>query len=199
MSASKSTKSFSWDYFTVKLDNKWELHRACLIEDIYRILTAIIFIHWSISRYYVWNKHLLNEEYSLPCLVLWLTYAQQLALSDASLPYPGRESWIDQFSSVAQLCPTLCDPRDCSRLPCPSPSPRACSNSCPSSQWCQFNPLSSPSPPAFNFSSIRVFSNESVLRIRWPKFWSFNFSISPSNEYSGLISFRMNCLDLLAV
>ena len=49
------------------------------------------------------------------------------------------------------------------------------------------------------FPSIRVFSNESVLRIRWPKYWSVNFSISPSNEYSGLISFRMDWLDLLAV
>ena len=49
------------------------------------------------------------------------------------------------------------------------------------------------------FPSIRVFSNESVLHIRWPKYWSFNFSISPSNEYSGLISFRINWLDLLAV
>ena len=53
-------------------------------------------------------------------------------------------------------------------------------------------PLLSPSPPAFSLSSIRVFSNESVLRIRWPKYWSFSFNISPSNEYSGLISFRMN-------
>ena len=49
------------------------------------------------------------------------------------------------------------------------------------------------------FPSIRVFSNESVLHISWPKYWSFNFSISPSNEYSGLISFRMDCLDILAV
>ena len=49
------------------------------------------------------------------------------------------------------------------------------------------------------FPSIQVFSNELVLPIRWPKYWSFNFSISPSNEYSGLISFRMDCLDLLAV
>ena len=48
------------------------------------------------------------------------------------------------------------------------------------------------------FPSIRVFSNESVLHIRWPKYWSFSLSISPSNEYSGLISFRMDCLDLLA-
>ena len=53
-------------------------------------------------------------------------------------------------------------------------------------------------PPSI-FSSIRVFSNKSVLHIRWPKYWSFSFSISPSNEYSGLISFRMDCLDLLAI
>ena len=60
------------------------------------------------------------------------------------------------------------------------------------------HPLSSPSPPAPIFPSIRVFSNESVLQTTWPKYWSFNFSISPSNEYSGLISFRMDWLDLLA-
>ena len=59
------------------------------------------------------------------------------------------------------------------------------------------HPLPSPSPPAFNLPSIRVFSSESVLRIRWPKYWSFSFSISPSNEYSALISFRMDWLDLL--
>ena len=59
------------------------------------------------------------------------------------------------------------------------------------------HPLSSPSPLAFNLSHHRVFSNESVL-IRWPKYWSFSFSISPSNKYSGLISFRMDWLDLLA-
>ena len=53
-------------------------------------------------------------------------------------------------------------------------------------------------PPSI-FPSIRVFSNESALRIRWPKYWSFSFNISPSNEYSGLISFRMDWLDLLAV
>ena len=53
--------------------------------------------------------------------------------------------------------------------------------------------------PPSSFPSIRVFSNESVLHIRWPKYWSFSFSISPSNEYSGLVSFRMDWLDLLAV
>ena len=61
------------------------------------------------------------------------------------------------------------------------------------------HPLPSPSPPAPNPSQHRVFSNESALRMRWPKYWSFSFSISPSNEYSGLISFRMDWLDLLAV
>ena len=77
------------------------------------------------------------------------------------------------------------------RLPCLSPTPGACSNSCPLSQWCM------PSnhlilchllllPPSIS-PSIRVFSNESILHIRWPKYWSFTFSISPSNEYSGLI------------
>ena len=59
--------------------------------------------------------------------------------------------------------------------------------------------LLSPSAPPLIFPSIRVFSNESVLRIRWPKYWSFSFSISPSNEYSGPISLRMDWLDLLAV
>ena len=61
------------------------------------------------------------------------------------------------------------------------------------------HPLSSPSPPAFNLSQHQDFSSESVLHIRWPKYWSFSFSISPSNEYSGLISFRIDWSDLLAV
>ena len=60
------------------------------------------------------------------------------------------------------------------------------------------HPLLSPSPPTSIFPSIRVFSNESVLRLKWPKYWNFNFSISPYNEYSGLISFRIDWLDLLA-
>ena len=60
-------------------------------------------------------------------------------------------------------------------------------------------PLSSPLPPVFKLSSIRVFSNESALHIRWPKYWCFSFSISPSNEYLGLISFRNDWFDLIAV
>ena len=107
--------------------------------------------------------------------------------------------WI-QFSSATQSCPTLCEPMDCN-----TPALHylleftqthihwVCDAIQPS------HPLSSPSPPTFNFPSIRVFSNESALHIRWPKYWSFSFNISPSNEYSGLISFRMDWLGLLAV
>ena len=61
------------------------------------------------------------------------------------------------------------------------------------------HPLSSPFPPAFNLSQHQGLSDESALHIRWPKYWSFSFNISPSNEYSGLISFRMDWLDLLVV
>ena len=87
------------------------------------------------------------------------------------------------------------------RPPCPSPTPKVYSNSCPSS-WCAIqpsHPLSSLSLPAPIPPSIRVFSNESTLPMRWPKYWSFSFSISPSTEHPGLISFRMDWLDLLAV
>ena len=88
------------------------------------------------------------------------------------------------------------------RPPCPSPTPRVHPNSCPSSQWCHLTISSSVIPFSSRFQSfpsIRVFSNESALRIRWQKYWSFSFNISPSNEHPGLISFRMDWLDLLAV
>ena len=88
------------------------------------------------------------------------------------------------------------------RPPCPSPNSGACSNSCPSSQWCHptisssvisFSsyPQSFPASGSFPKSQFFEFSNESVLCIRWPKYWSLRFSICPSNEYSELISFRM--------
>ena len=106
-----------------------------------------------------------------------------------------------KFSSVTQLWLTLCDPMDCSmpgfpvhhQLPEPTQTHWVGDAIQPS------HPLLSPSPPAFNLSRIRIFSNESVLCIRWPKYWSFSFSISPSNEYSGLISFWIDWLDLLTV
>ena len=108
---------------------------------------------------------------------------------------------VSQVSSVTQLRLTLCDPMDCSTPDVPVHH-----------QFLEFtqthvhrvgdatqpsHPVSSPSPPTFNFPSIRIFSNESVLCIRWPKYWSF--SISPSNEYSRLISFRNYWFDYLAV
>ena len=108
-----------------------------------------------------------------------------------------------QVSSVAQSCPTLCNPMYCS-----TPAPPSITSSwsllkfmpmelvMPSNHLILCRPLLL--PPSI-FPSIRVFSNESVLCVRWPKYWSFSFSISPSNEYSGLISFRMDWLDFLAV
>ena len=104
-----------------------------------------------------------------------------------------------QFSSVTQSCPTLCDPMNCStpgrpvhhKLPefTQTHAHRVGDAIQPS------HPLLIPSLPA---PSIKVFSSESTLRMRWLKYWSFSFSISPSNEHPGLISFRMDWLDLLA-
>ena len=108
-----------------------------------------------------------------------------------------------QFSSIAQSYLTLCDPMN-----------RSTPGLLVHHQLLEFtqtrvhlvgdaiqpsNPLSSTFPPAPIPSSIRVFSNESTFRIRWPKYWSFSFSIIPSKEHPGLISFRMGWLDLLAV
>ena len=104
-----------------------------------------------------------------------------------------------QFSSVTQLCPTLCNPMDCSMpgLPVHHQLLKLMSIELvmPSNYLILCHPLL---PPSI-FPSIRVISNESALCIRWPKYWSFSFSINPSNEYSGLISFRMDWLDLFAV
>ena len=107
-----------------------------------------------------------------------------------------------QFSSVTQSCPTLCEPMDCSTLGLPvhhswsPPKPMSIESVMPSNLLILCHP---PLLPPSIFPSIRVFSNESALHTRWPKYWSFSFSISPSNEYSGLISFRMDWLDLLVV
>ena len=107
------------------------------------------------------------------------------------------------LSSVTHLCPTLCNPMDYNTpgLPVHHKLPEFTQTHV---HWVgdaiqPSHPLSSPSPPALNPSQHQRLTNESVLLIRWPKYWSFGFSISPSNEYSGLISFRMGWLDLLAV
>ena len=108
-----------------------------------------------------------------------------------------------QFSSVAQSCPTLCDPmsRSTPGLPVHHQLPEFTQTHvhCVSDAIEPSHPLSFPSPPAPIPPGIRVFSNESALRMRWPKYWRFSFSISPSNEHPGLISFSMDWLDLLAV
>ena len=108
-----------------------------------------------------------------------------------------------QFSSVAQLRLTLwpCGGEHV-RPPCPSPTPGVYSNSCSLSRWWPSNHLILCCPLLLLlsiFPSIRVFTNESVLRIKWPKYWSFSYNISPFNEYSGLISFKMDWFDLLGV
>ena len=107
-----------------------------------------------------------------------------------------------QFSCIP-LFATPCTATCRASLQSPSLTPRARSDLCPSSQRCQpSNHLILCRPlllPPSIFPSIRVFSNESDLRIRWPKYWSFSFSISPSDEYSGLISFRIDWFDRLAV
>ena len=111
---------------------------------------------------------------------------------------------LNPSCSVAQSCPILCDPMDCSmpglsvhhQLPEFTQTLMSIESVMPSNHLILCRPLLllPPMPP-----SIRVFSNESPLCIRWPKYCSFNFNISPSNEHPGLISFRMDWLDLLAV
>ena len=107
-----------------------------------------------------------------------------------------------QFSSVAQSCLTLCDPMNQSTpgLPVHHQLPEFTQTHIHriSDAIQPSHPLLSPSPPAPNPSQHWVFSNESTLRMRWPKYWSFSFSIIPSKEHPGLISFRMDWLDLLA-
>ena len=102
------------------------------------------------------------------------------------------------FCSISQLRLTLCDSMDCS-MPGLLVLHHLLELAQTHVHWVSDTiqpscPLSSPSPPAINLSSIRVFYNESALCIMWPKYWSFSFSISPSNEYSGLISFGMTGL-----
>ena len=119
--------------------------------------------------------------------------------------YSHRKKW-QKFQSVQVSHSVVSDSLwphglEHTRPHCSPPTPRNCSNSYPSSRWCH--------PTIFlcrslfllplTFPSIRVFSNNSVLHIRLPKYWNFTFSISPSNEYSGLISFRVDWFDLLAV
>ena len=122
-------------------------------------------------------------------------------LNSPLIPTWSRGAWF--VVVVVHSVMSDCDSVDKhARLPCPSQSPRVCSHSFPLSHWCHPSILSSVVPllllPSI-FPGIKIFSNELALHIRWPKYWSFSFSISPSNEYLGLISFRIDWLGLLAV
>ena len=133
----------------------------------------------------------------------WLPFTGDYILLERKQQQQKNVSSARQFSSVAQFCPNLWETMDCSTQGFPV--------------HCQFlelaqihihwvgntiqpsHPLSSLLLSPSVFPSIRVISKESVLHIKWPKYWSFSFSISPSDEYSGLIPFRIDLLDLLAV
>ena len=118
-------------------------------------------------------------------------------LHEAQLSFSFKKSSV-QFNSVAQSCLTLCDPMNCSTpgLPVHHQLPEFTQTHVHrvSDVIQPSHPLSSPSPPAPNPSQHEVFSNESTLHMRCPKYWSFSFSISPSSEHPGLISFRMDWL-----
>ena len=114
-----------------------------------------------------------------------------------SFTFQGKRIFYFQFRSVAQSCPTLCDPMDCSMPGLPVHHQLMSIESVmPSSHLILCCPLIL--LPSI-FPNIRVFSNESALCIRWTKYWSFSFNTSPSNEHPELISFRIEWLDLLAV
>ena len=130
------------------------------------------------------------------------THPQFLKQSELAASSLGLNSvYLLLCCSVTQSCLTL-QPHGLqhARPPCPSPSPEVCPSSCPSHRWC--HPAISSSDALFSFCPqsfpVTDFSNESAVYIRWPKYWSFSFSISPSKEYSGLISLKIDWFHLLA-
>ena len=144
------------------------------------------------------SSHKMSRWFRAVYNTVWLQLAE-VPLKDVCTYeiYISRQYFISIFffSLVTQSCPTFCNPMDCNtpgilvhhQFPeLAQTHVHQVSDAIQSSY-----PLSSPSLPPFSLSQIRVFSNESFLHIRWPKYWSFSFSISPSNEYSGLISFML--------
>ena len=121
------------------------------------------------------------------CSMHWVAYAHKLVAHSVQ--------FSRSFTSDSLQPPGL----QHARPPCPSPTPRVYSHSCPSSRWCHPAISASVVPFSSHLQSFPASGNESILRIRWPEYRSFSFSISLSNEYSGLISFRIDWLDLLPV
>ena len=176
------------------------------IEEISNLSHSVVFLflctdHWGrlsyLSLLFFGTLH--SSGYIFPFLFCFsLLFFSQLFVRPAQTPF-----CFFQFSSVTQSCPTLCDPMNHSM-----PALLSITSSwsllslmsievvMPSSPLFLCRPLLLPPPIPPN---IRVFSNESALPMRWPEYWSFSFSFSPSNEHPGLISFRMDWLDLLAV
>ena len=139
----------------------------------------------------------IDFKHTITCQPLALN--KTFRFSGSQFPHCKKRKFV--FSSVIQSCPTPW-PHESQhpRPPCPSPILGVHSDSRPSSQWC--HPAISSSVVAFSSCPqslpASVFSNESTFRMRWPKYWSFSFSIIPSKEIPGLISFRMDWLDFLA-
>ena len=152
-----------------------------------------------VAFYSFYLKKLVWYLYLTAKVLTWLS--KYILLPKQFYFYP--EESLPWFNSVTQSCPTLCEPMDCSTAGFPvhhqllEPTQTHVHQLVmPSNHLKLCRPLLL--LPSI-FPSIKEFSNESVLLIRWPKYWSCSFSISPSNEYSGLISFRTDWLDLLAV
>ena len=151
-----------------------------------------------------WFKRLLESKDNFVIVITGMELIQLEDCSDLLNFFPPKLDKVAvQFSSVAQLCPTLCNPMDCStpgffvlHISWSLLKFMSIESVMPSNHLILCCPLLL--LPSI-FSSIRVFSKETVLPIRWPKYWSLSFSISTSNEYSGLISFRIDWFDLLVV
>ena len=151
-----------------------------------------------------WFKRLLEPKDNFVMVITGMELIQLEDCSDLLNFFPPKLDKVAvQFSSVAQLCPTLCNPMDCStpgffvlHISWSLLKFMSIESVMPSNHLILCCPLLL--LPSI-FSSIRVFSKETVLPIRWPKYWSLSFSISPSNEYSRLISFRIDWFDLLVV
>ena len=187
-----------WSFWCVK-------HTIMVLFLLVFLLRCLCFYHCfcstffgcKIQKQYHWFKEVLLYIHCIYILFGYMIFSPNLVLV-CSLT-----SWYPlmlQFSSVTQSCPTLRphEPQHARPL-CPSPTPGVHPNQCPSSRWCHLilcHPLLL--LPSI-FPSIRIFSNESALPIRWPKYWSFSLNLSPSNKHPGLISFRMDWLDLLVV
>ena len=154
----------------------------------------------AISRQESWNRWHKESKLELSITVRMKCMQFMESFSSSSSFCLARKYFVR--CSVIQSCQTL-QPRGLqqARLSCPSLSPGVYSNSCP---WLRdaiqaSHPLSPSSPSSPFCPRIRLFSTESALHIRWPKYWSFSFCISPSNKFPGLISFRIGWFDLLAV